>query len=379
MRTTRMIAVAVTMLSLLYWEGCGKSKGDGEGGPDNNGQLETGNGPAVSTAAGEIREVQTNMVPGSLEVAQREGENPCEGLGLIACQPNLLKVYLANAQRSVGTVQNFLSQISSAMSRISVPGEGSINVPMNGQTMTILYKATTRTKYSLLFKNVSTPILSFKADDKHYVMTMRTGKNGSSDPAQQFVMVIDISYQSPEEFHVETKFHQMPCTTDDTRAPNNYVSVIDVADGVWKGKAMMMSYTWLGGSGDSGPLCSDDPSTSGMSIYTDFVADDSYASASLYMMPWDVATVEALVASPVRAFCTTFSGKCSDGVAFGSSISSLGSIFCISRASGAASWTGPCTSSSSADVASGSFGDASDWIVPDVLRGIDPELPSVPE
>lgn len=323
-----------------------------------------------------IATVESGMIPGSLAVPttglKLEG-NPCAGTdGFFDCQPNLLKVYLGMGKNMVGMVSQIVENIGPGLEKLGVGAKGSLEITDGDEFNKVEYDITSATEYKILLHAVAGPALYLDVADKRYEIIANLDNMPDSDKGGILRSVI--TYTDDTHFNVETAMATDDCDPNDVRAPGNFSMVISRAGDVWTGKSMLFMPRWAT-QGD--PTCDMEPTdTTKMGFYTDFVADDDLATASIYFIPYTATSLAAIEDYAVSKVCDNWSGLCNGGYGFGdpNPVSSYGNAFCIDRAADDTTWNTTCDSSVTA-IATPTYSSASLWKLPTELESPGLEIP----
>lgn len=286
------------------------------------------------------------------------GQGPCMGLSFLDCQPVLVKLYLSIARQMVSRLAGVVKG-SAIVVKIADSNRGELK-PTDGKWTHIDYRVSSPNDMEFVFSDVTGKALHLTLLDKKYSMEVRSD-NDSSGPAG--FHTITVEYSDAETWTADIRI-QSECQITDPQAPGVIGIRVNKAAGIWQGKAMMYSPHWPSGS------CQDPVVTeSAIGIYTDFVGEPLFTTASLYMIPTDVSSLNAdnINNYGIPKLCTNFPTLCNGGSAFGSSIPD--NPFC-SRPDGTHVWGSSCKESQVSNVAKGVYGPQDHWWAPAELRDL---------
>ena len=105
-----------------------------------------------------------------------------------------------------------------------------------------------------------------------------------------------------------------------------------------------------------------------MSMYTDFVANDTAAKASVYMMDRSVDSLTDIADYGIGDYSTVYSNDFGD-------TSSYPIPFCNPAGTLDATWGDDCTLTD-ATICTADFGSASDWVTPSELYQLEIDIPT---
>lgn len=330
----------------------------------------------VESASAVLGEVNENMLPASLTTElsslRLEGDNPCEGTdGFFDCQPNMLKLYLAIAKTTTGSINQILAEAGAGVAALGT-SEGTFE-PNDGEGISKLdYKITSSTEYELLFHTDAGPFMYLSVDGNVYELKGDMG-NAPDNDGGGGVIHSTVTFTDEDNFDVDVRILGMPCEDSDVRAPGNIAVKVHKESGVWQGKAMLYLPRWLTGDGAD---CSLEPSDeTKLFLYTDFVGNDASTTAALYMANATVTTSGQLADWTAADFCGNWSTACNNGYSFGdpNPVATYENNFCVSNESTA--WGSNCGSDEGL-ISNGDFGSADDWILPAELGDLNSDLPT---
>ncbi|MGK5088451.1 hypothetical protein WDW86_12905 [Bdellovibrionota bacterium FG-2] len=249
----------------------------------------------------------------------------------------------------------------------------------NGQV--ISYSKTTATKYSVLVKNsAGVPYLYVDMDGANFNLKMAfdgmpadAGAVGSAPVAGTFQF--SGTYTDETHWSVTAYMAGMECSSTDVAAPGSVMIKMAREGTLWKGKAMMYNPRWVG----QGLTCSTTPSDStGITMYTDFVANDAAAKAKVFLMSRAETSLADIDSFSFPNLLATYSANPGLQDMFGQagSLAAYANPFCNSAASlTSATWNSDCTGVDSA-IAAASFMAATEWIAPKTFSESTLTIPS---
>ncbi len=353
-------AIFVSVVCGTLSMGCGKKKST-----DTPANVVAG--PGFSGVSTQMKSINSALVPQSLafpssfqfnkesEPASFSSGNPCQGYNLFTCQPVLLRLYLSLNKQMGAQILTALDEINTHLASVADGATGTVTD--NGQT--ISYTKTNNANFSILVKTAAAvPFIFVSYANSAFKMQINIAAmpSDSSGGPSQGVMEIFGTYTDNNNWNVTTQMIGMDCQDNDVGAPANIRVQVAKANGLWKGKAYQYNPRWLGSN-----TCSTAPSdTTAASIFTDFVADDAAAKASVYIMPRtviDMSTISNYALNKlVTNFPAVFGGQSAD-------LSAFPNPFCNPTSTMAATWNSTCVGSSS-PVADADFDPSVNWLTP---------------
>lgn len=291
---------------------------------------------------------------------QEQGGDPCaNSQDLYDCQPVLLRLYLDMAQTFVDMTRDVVSELGTALGDIPDGSQGTETV--EGET--IHYSKESASNFSILMEGAE-PIAYFNIADTVYTLQMDLDSlEEAGDAGGKLEIVVD--YESENSWSIVIFILGMDCDSSDPRAPERIHIRVARSSNLWTGKAMFYSGRWLSQTASCSVEESDGNS---MSFYTDFVASDIAAKASVYMLSRSKTSLSDIENFGMDQFSINFSGQDDDTSAYSNP-------FCNPASTLDALWNNDCSSIDSS-VSSASYGPASDWIVPNTFYQETIELPS---
>ena len=337
-----IVAVPVS----LY--GCGSSRGDSDSGGDGT----------TSTVEGNLDTISDDFTPESLVVGSSSssslvkdngpGSDPCaESEDLYDCQPVLVRLYIDMAHDFLDMTNEIIAEVGSHLG--SLPDGSSGDGDFEGRT--IHYSKTSSSQFSILMEQGSSPSAYFNVNGTVYTLKMNLDNlEEAGDSSGQLEIVVQ--YDSDESWSIVVFLAGMDCDSNDTRAPERIHIRVAKSGGFWTGKAMFYNGVWQA----SDPTCSTEASNDlAINFYTDFVANDTAARASVYLMPRTKSDLSDIEDFGMDGFAINFSNN--------ESTSAYANPFCNPASTLDAVWSDDCTTTDST-VGSASYGAASDWILP---------------
>lgn len=372
------------MLTILMSTSCNKKKDDTSQEPAYTG--------VAAVALTNINEVQNNYAPESMHTttATTSMITPlvtdfCEGKNFYACQPKLVKLYMAIGKSYLNLMKSFLAGFSKGLSNIQ-DGDTNSGVAINDRT-TIAYSKTSATQYSIIAKAGGASYFYFSSVGSTYTLQIDFSKipaadKSATDPAQGKVSVT-LNYTDSSHWTLNLYAYDFACDANDPKAPEKIKIVIHKNDTLWNGKAMLANSRSMKGDATNNPVTCTSDSTNianSSNFYTEFIGDSSATKASVYLMKRDVSlstsadyaanySLNNLCANYYANFSTNTEVACKVALAvdLGEPMSTYENPFCNLRGTNSASWGNTCSATSTA-VSNTSFEDTEvPWIAPSVL------------
>lgn len=303
-----------------------------------------GGSTTTSDAVSDLETVSTGFTPASLEngnetrniAVKQEGSDPCATADdLFDCQPILLRLYLDMAKDFVDLTKSVIEEVGEGIG--DLPDGSSDSIVVEGQT--INYSKTSDSLYSILIEEGGEPAAFFDVSGDTY--TLKLDLDNLSDAGGQAGQVdIALTYTDAENWSIVVLVAGMECDASDPRAPERIHIRVSRSGAAWTGKAMFYNGRWRA---DNVSCTTTETDALSMNFYTDFVANDTAARASVYMLSRSATDL-------------------SDIEDFGMDGSYL-NPFCNPATTLAAVWDDDC-SSLDATLSATAYGSADDWIVP---------------
>lgn len=323
----------------------------------------------TSEAMAKISAVSGDLAPGSLDSGvsgagvQSMNGGPCAGTnGLIDCQPNLLKLYLAVSKQQLDMVSSVVGQIGAVLGNLEDGASGS----STEEDMIVEYSKTDASNWSLILRNAQTSNIALYVSVASSVYTLEFNvANMPPEPGAptQGVFQAVINYTDANTWSMTSTMLDAECSADDVRAPQNVRIAMAKADGLWKGKAMLYHPRWAEFSPD--PTCATVPSdNNGLNMFSDFVGDHVAAKMNVYMVKRTRSVLD-IVSHPLSDICNEYAGICSGGNIGAETPANYPNSVCVEASDGSSNWNSDCSAvTGGASVAAASFGPAGDWIAP---------------
>jgi hypothetical protein len=366
---------------------------------------ESGFTGVAAVALNNIDGVQSNYSPDSMETTSTAVISPfskglfsevdfCEGKNFYACQPKLVKLYVAITKSYLSLMKLFLAGFSQGLSNIQ-DGDAKSGVVID-EYSTIDYSKTNATQYSILVKAGADSYFYFSSGGTTYNLQIDfskvpVAKRSASDPSQGKVSVT-LAYTDNDHWTLNLYAYDFACNEADPKAPEQVKIVMHKNDTIWNGKAMLQNSRSMKGNTDTEPVtctttASDDYS---LSSYTEFIGDKTATKAGGYLMK---RTVTASTSSEYSSagyalnnlcgnywsnYAFTSADQCNTilGGLFGESLSTYVNPFCMVKGTGLASWNDNC-SATSTTVSAASFDDSEvTWNSPATLLTTTITLPT---
>ena len=352
---------ALLFALILVVTGCSSGAGGGGGSDDT--------GTTTSTVSGNLETINEDFTPNSLALEggagslvvkrQEEGGDPCaDADDLYDCQATLLRLYLDMARDFVSMTQTVVEEIGTALGDLP---DGSAGTVTEG-AQTIHYSKTSATRFSILIEE-SAPAAYFDINEGTYTLRFDLD-NFSDSEGNAGQLDTTVSFTDDENWSVVLFLAGMDCDDSDPRAPERIHIRVTRAGTLWTGKAMFYSGRWL-----ADPVSCDleEEDDTSMNFYTDFIANDTAARASVYMMS---RTKDDL--SDIEDFGMDQLG---DNFSIPDDTTPYVNPFCNPATTLDALWGDDCSSLDTA-LAAADYGPATDWILPSEFYLLDVTIPS---
>lgn len=318
-----------------------------------------GGGNATSSVSSNLETISEDFTPASLSPGtsstaglknqQGQSGDPCaESDDLYDCQPVLLRLYLDMAEMFVDMTQQIVDEVGG---RLGSLGDGTSGVE-TFEGRTIHYSKSSATDFSILMEDTG-PVAYFDINGTVYTLQMDLDNLEEADDASGKLEVV-VNYEADDSWSIEIFILEMDCDSSDPRAPERIHIRVARSGALWKGKAMFYNGRWLSRTASCSVAESDEES---MNIYTDFVASETAAKASVYMMSRAKDDLADIADFGMDQFPINFSGGGDDNT------SDYKNPFCNPASTLDALWDNDCASIDT-NVSSADYGPASDWIVP---------------
>ncbi len=317
----------------------------------------SGGSNTTSDVATNLEAVSDNFTPDSLASgsasstlkSQSGGEDPCaEATDLYDCQPILLRLYLDMAHMFLDMTQQIVSEIGTGLGSVADGTSGTETI--EGET--VHYSKDSATNFSLLMEGAAGPVAYFDVNETVYTLKMDLDNlEEAGDASGQLEIVVN--YGSETSWSILIFIAGMDCDSSDPRAPERiHINVSRSAD-FWTGKAMFYNGRWL----EDAVSCSTaETDARSINFYTDFVANEVAARASVYMMSRSKSDLSDIANFGMDNFSINFSSTPGN-------TSTYQNPFCNPATTLDALWNNDCASLDAA-VAAQSYGSATDWILP---------------
>lgn len=321
----------------------------------------TGGGSEENTTSNVTSDLDTisqNFTPSSLEsgsnttgtlVKYAEGEDPCaESEDLYDCQPVLLRLYLAMAQSFLDMTKDIVEEIGLNLGELPDGSQGIESI--EGET--IHYSKESSSSFSIILEGVAGPMAYFDIAGTVYTLQMDLDNLEKAGDASGKLEIV-VNYESETSWSINIFILEMDCDASDPRAPERiYIQVTRSGD-FWIGKAMFYNGRWLSEPVSCEVLESDEDS---INFYTNFVASDIAAKASVYMMSRSKNDLSDMEDFGMDQFSINFSQQ-------GTNTSDYQNPFCNPASTLDALWNDDCSLIDSS-VGSTDYGPSTDWTLP---------------
>lgn len=272
---------------------------------------------------------------------------PCGNLSLFACQPVLLRVYIAISKQMFEMTQTIVSGVQSHFDALADGSSGTGMEVASGTT--IDYNKTSASKFKVLIKQSGTPAMYLDVDSDTYVLTADIGAMSGGESSGAIKNTI--SFTDSTHWTANIQIAGQACNSNDTRAPRGIQVTLERSADIWNVLAQLYFPSWLEGltSGGSPTCATTATSSNSIVMYTQAVGDNTAAKAGVYIMKTNVA-LASLSSYPLSSLCENyFSGisgvSCSSG---GLVTSSYPNTYCNKTENLTAEWNNSCASYSTA-------------------------------
>lgn len=312
----------------------------------------------TSNVTNDLDTVSQNFTPNSLEsdsnttsalVKYAEGEDPCaESEDLYDCQPVLLRMYLAMAQDFLDMTKDIVEEIGLNLGELPDGSQGIESI--EGET--IHYSKESSSNFSIILEGTTGPMAYFDIAETVYTLQMDLDNLEEAGDASGKLEIV-VNYESETSWSIDIFILGMDCDASDPRAPERiYIQVTRSGD-FWIGKAMFYNGRWLA---DTASCEIEESDENSINFYTDFVANEIAARASVYMMSRSKNDLSDIENFGMDQFSINFSQQ-------DDNTSDYQNPFCNPASTLDALWNDDCSSIDSS-VGSTDYGPSSDWILP---------------
>jgi len=319
-----------------------------------------------------LTDLSGTLIPNSLKTTSLI--NPCSNTdGFFDCQPILIGTYGDIAAGAITMAKEVISSINTGIKDAGIEAgqKGEKEFTEDGTTFVVMYDIVAGDNYKIIFKQKGQdPMMHITIAGTKITVKGDLSKLGDAGTGK---ISVDVDYRSKTDFEGEVTFVGRTCDSSDVRAPQSLVMKFNESNGSTKAKMMLYHPLW----NLSNPTCSTTKSaTSEMNFYTDLVADDSHATAAIYLMPSSVTDTSKFSNYAASKFCDNFASSCSSGQAFGDKnpLTTYKNNFCVK--SGDATWGVSCTESTVDAIKNGEFSAADKWILPSNLGSTTVTIPT---
>lgn len=359
------ISVFIVMTLVLFVQACGLSTSTSDSGSqDMADNLETVSNSLVPDSLDYSANLEASLSGGQYLLADTgDTGDPCaQSDDLYDCQPVLLQLYMSLAKDFIDVAKEIVSGSSAAIAEAPDGSSGSSTF----EDMTVEYSKTTGSDYSIFLSSGSSPLGYIDVADTEYVIQMDLT---AMDETMEGSIDIRVSYTDEDTWSITTFVVGMACDDSDARAPERIELIVNKDSSVWQGKAMIYNGRWLYGVGDSSgdPDCDVSESDElSMNIYTDFVANNLAAKASVYMLSRTVDDLSNIDDYSMDQFAENYSST--------DDTDDYTNPFCNPAGTLDALWGDDCTTTDT-DVAAMSYSSSSNWVTPYDFYQLEIDLP----
>lgn len=324
----------------------------------------TSNENIATGVVSNLSSISSNYTPNSLDSVSGSSvstlTDPCEGVTDFAvCQSNLIRAYLQLGKESV----DFLSQISNSVgAQLGQLPDGSSGTSGDGK---ISWNKASSSVWSIMSRGTSNdPLAYLSINGSSYTLKYDMNKNPDETLDKQFEATV--TYTDANTWVVDVFFLNNVCDAADPSDPSKAHIKLTKSGGLWSGKAMLYFPRWK--SPGSTVTCS--TTGSEITMFTDFVGNDTSTKAALYLLPVSVNDIEASGPSnfDIPDFCTNFASSCGGlgEPANGAALAGYPNNWCTTGAGTTPTWGDNCTSNTA--VSGASYSAASEWTDPAALK-----------
>lgn len=326
--------------------------------------------PRENIAAGVVSNLSTisaSYTPTSLDSANASGvvikSDPCAGVTDFAvCQSNLIREYLQIGKNVVDTLSQLANSIGSALGKLD---DGSTGTSNDGK---ISWNKSSSTVWSILtYGTGGNSVAYFSVNGGVYTLKMNAN-NDESDPKDQ-LLEATVTFNSADDWSVDVFFSNSVCDTGDVGSPSKAHIKLTKSSGLWAGKAMLYVPRWA--SPGTTLTCATAAGLPGseITLYTDFVGNDTSTKAALYLIPAteNTAGIPAIASYDLPDFCTNFASSCGGmGEPTAGALAAYPNNWCTTGAGTSPTWGDNCNTN--APVNAASFSSAALWTTPADLK-----------
>jgi len=331
-----------------------------------------------STVVSNLSTVSAGFSPTSLassstsSVVQPQSEVCSDSDGFAVCQSNLIREYLKIGKEMVDLLSTITGSIGTSLGNLP---DGASGTSSDGA---IQYSKVSSSVWSVLAKGASGASQAyFSINESVYTLKLDNSVAASNPTALQAEATVN--YTDANNWSVDVFFSNTDCNSADVGQPSKASIKITKANGLWTGKAMLYQPRWE--APGQTLTCSTAAGTSEITMFTDFIGNDTSTKAALYLIPATVSDLSgSLPASTIGSydlmdFCANFSSSCGgSGQPTTGFLAAYPNNWCTTGPGAAPNWGNNCTDN--APVAAAAFGASADWIVPSVLKTKSVTLPT---
>lgn len=293
--------------------------------------------------------------------------DPCDGVTDFAvCQSNLIREYLRIGKETVDLLGTLAGQIGAALGDLP---DGATGTSTDGK---ISYSKTSSTNWAILSRGLSNNSLAyFSVNGSIYSLKM-DGNQSEDDPQPQQAEAT-VTFTDADNWTVDVYFSNGTCSAVDVGSPSKIHMRISKVNGLWTGKSMLYSPRWEA-PGET-VTCGTAAGTHEVTLYTDFVGNDTSTKAALYILPAGVNSMAGIASYDLADFCTNFASYCGGaGEPTGGALAAYPNNWCTTGPGTSPTWGDDCTAN--AAVSGASFSNVSNWTTPADLKVKSVTLPT---
>ncbi len=321
----------------------------------------------ASGVVSNLSNVSANYTPTSLDSVNsssvHQASDPCAGVNDFAvCQSNLIREYLRIGKNTVDTLAQLANSIGGSLGQVPDGNSGTSN---DGK---VSWNRTTSTVWSVLARGLSgNPLAHFSINGNVYSLKMDANQDENNPRAQQFEATV--TYSDANNWTVDIFSSNLVCDPNDVGAPSKARVVLTKANGLWSGKAMLYMPRWQ--SPGTTLTCATAYGLPGseITLYTDFVGNDTSTKAALYLIPAteNTAGLPGIAGFDLPDFCTNFATSCDGpGEPTALMLAAYPNNWCTTGAGTSPTWGNNCNTN--APVNAAAFSSAALWTTPSQLK-----------
>lgn len=324
--------------------------------------------PNIATGVvSNLSTISAGITPASLASNTAAGvsaqADPCAGVTDFAiCQSNLIREYLKIGKQTVDSISQMAGSIGTALGQIA---DGNSGTSTDGK---ITWNKTSSTVWSVMARSTvaGNPYAYFSINGGTY--TLKVDANNATTPETKQIEAT-ITFTSSADWTVDVFFGNDLCSSTDVGAPSRAHLKLAKANGLWTGKAMLYMPRWQSPGTTLTCATPAGQPASEITMYTDFVGNDTSTKAALYLMPAteNTANLTTIGSFDLADFCTNFGTSCDGtGEPPSAGITAYANPWCTTGAGTNPTWGNDCTSNTA--VSAASFSSNTLWTTPANLK-----------